>query len=216
MNIRSATRIKICGITRMVDAAAVAEAGADALGLNFSVQSPRKVAVPEAQAIARAVTGTLCRVAVFVDQDAATVQSIVDAVELDLLQFHGAETDAFCSSFGLPYMKAHRIRGPLSAAALKADYPGAGLHLLDAFVAGQPGGTGQQFDWQHWPDSEGLNLVLAGGLNADNVGAAVTRLRPYGVDLAGGVEGPRKGEKDAGKIRAFVAAVRQADAEPVQ
>ncbi len=200
----------------MVDAAAVAEAGADALGLNFSDSSARKVTLSVARAIARAVSGTLCRVAVFVDQDAATVQSIVDAVDLDLLQFHGAETDAFCSSFGLPYMKAHRIRGPLSAAELKAEYPGATLHLLDAFVAGQPGGTGQRFDWQYWPDAEDLKLVLAGGLDADNVGAAVTRLRPHGVDLAGGVEGSRKGEKDAEKIRALVSAVRQADAETAQ
>lgn len=214
MNTRSATRIKICGITRMVDAAAVAEAGADALGLNFSDSSARKVALPEARTIARAVSGTLCRVAVFVDQDATTVQSIMDAVDLDLLQFHGAETDAFCSSFGLPYMKAHRIRGPLSATELKTDYPAASLHLLDAFVPGEPGGTGQQFDWQFWPDAKDLKLVLAGGLNADNVGAAVTRLRPHGVDLAGGVEGSRKGEKDAQKIRALVSAVRQADAGP--
>lgn len=195
----------------MVDAAAVVEAGADALGLNFSNRSARKVTAPAASEISAAVAGSLCRIGLFVDQEADAVQRIMDVVELDLLQFHGSESDAFCCSFGLPYMKVHRVRGPVDTDALTTEFPHAAWHMLDAFVAGQPGGTGQSFDWQYWPDSPGVKLVLAGGLDATNVGAAVKTLRPAWVDVAGGVEGPKKGEKDAGRIREFVAAVRQAD-----
>ncbi len=196
----------------MADAAVVAESGAHALGLNFSNRSPRQVDVKIAGSIASAVADSLCRVGLFVDPAAAEVRRVLDQVELDLLQFHGSETDTFCSSFGLPYMKVHRVREPIDPATLEAEFPGAGWHLLDAYVAGQPGGTGRQFDWRFWPESDRLKLVLAGGLAPDNVAEAVARLRPFGVDVSGGVEGAIKGEKDADKVRAFVAAVRHADA----
>lgn len=196
----------------MADAALVAESGAHALGLNFSDRSARRVDPRVAGAIAKEIDGSLCRVGLFVDPARDEVSKVLDQVELDVLQFHGSETDAFCSDFELPYMKAHRVREPMGSAVLEAKFPAAGLHLLDAYVPGQPGGTGQRFDWQFWPEDSDLKLVLAGGLGPDNVAEAIARLRPFAVDVSGGVEGARKGEKDADKVRAFVAAVRRADA----
>jgi phosphoribosylanthranilate isomerase len=212
---QTSTRIKICGITRLQDAEAVLAAGADAIGLNFSPRSPRCVDVETASRLADAVADKVCVVGVFLDQPAAEVRRALDGVRLDLLQFHGNEDEAFCASFGVPYMKAHRVREPITAAALAADFPSAAWHLLDAYVPGKPGGTGEQFDWQFWPQNgagnPSLKLGLAGGLTPDNVARAIQHLHPDAVDVSGGVEGARKGEKDAGKMSAFVAAVRAAD-----
>lgn len=206
------TRIKICGITRPADAAAAAEAGATAVGLNFAAVSPRRVVPERAAVIAREMAGMLLRIGVFVDQTHDEVRTVLDEVELDALQFHGAEPEDFCASFGLPYLKAHRVRGPVDANALRREHPSACGHLLDAYVPDRPGGTGTAFDWRYWPDSSGLKLVLAGGLTAANVAGAIRAVRPYAVDVSGGVEGPVKGEKDAERVRAFIAAVREADA----
>ena len=206
------TRIKICGITRPADAAAAVAAGADAVGLNFAAVSPRQVTRRRAASIAREVAGVLLRVGVFVDPEADTVRAVLDEVELDVLQFHGGEKEDLCVSFGLPYLKAHRIRAPVEADALQRDHPGACAHLLDAYVPERHGGTGRTFDWRYWPQPTDLKLVLAGGLTPANVADAIRAVRPYAVDVSGGVEGGTKGEKDAGRIRAFVAAVRDADA----
>jgi phosphoribosylanthranilate isomerase len=208
------TRIKICGITRLEDAV-VARSGAHALGLNFAAISPRRVALPEAARISSAVAGTLTRVGIFVDPEPDEVRRVLDAVEIDVLQFHGSEPDSFCAGFGRPYMKAHRVAARVDAAALLRDYPGACGHLLDAYVAGQPGGTGQLFDWRFWPAASGLRLVLAGGLTPDNVAAAIRSIHPYAVDVSGGVEAGRKGIKDPERIESFVAAVQAADREEV-
>lgn len=206
------TRIKICGITRLADAEAAAEAGADALGLNFSDQSARRVDVAPAAEIARGVDGRLIRVGVFVDPDPREVGAVLDQVSLDLLQFHGEESAGLCSSFGLPYMKAHRIADRLDERAIALAYPDSCCHLLDAFVVGQPGGTGQRFDWTLVPRETPLKYVIAGGLTVENVGQAVTRMRPFGVDVSGGVEAGEKGIKDHEAVRRFVRAVRAADA----
>ena len=212
---QTSTRIKICGITRMQDAEAVLDAGADAIGLNFSPRSPRCIDLEAASRLADAVADKVCVVGVFLDHSAAEVHRALDGVRLDLLQFHGNEDESFCASFGVPFMKAHRVREPIAAAALAAEFPSAAWHLLDAYVPGQPGGTGEQFDWQFWPETgeadPSLRLALAGGLTPDNVARAIAHLRPDAVDVSGGVEGARKGEKDAGRISAFVAAVRAAD-----
>jgi phosphoribosylanthranilate isomerase len=204
------TRIKICGITRDVDADAVVAAGADALGLNFSARSPRRVAPAAARCIAERVAGAVCRVGLFVDPEPEDVGRVLDEVPLDVLQFHGDETPELCASFGLPYMKALRVREPLDMADLESRFGDACCLLLDAFVPGRPGGTGQRFDWSLWPARSALPLVLAGGLTPENVGEAVARLAPWGVDVAGGVEGPRKGEKDPQRIEAFVREVKRA------
>lgn len=209
----TSTRIKICGITRMADALAVAESGADAMGLNFSPRSPRCVDAASASRLADAVADRVCVVGLFLDHPAAAVARVLDQVHVDLLQFHGDETGEFCASFGRPYMKVHRVRAPLDAADLERDFPEAAWHLLDAYVPGVPGGTGEQIDWRFWPEaaSPDLKLGLAGGLTPDNVAGAMRRLRPAAVDVAGGVEGPIKGHKDVERVNAFVAAVRAED-----
>lgn len=207
------TRIKICGITRAQDADAVVRAGADALGLVFVDSSPRRVDLETASAIARQVQGRIVRVGLFVDAPDGFVRSVLDAVELDLLQFHGSEPASACRSFGLPYVKAIRVGAALPMAELEAEFSDACALLLDAHVPGQAGGTGQVFDWSLWPRSSRLPLVLAGGLDPDNVGPAIRRLRPWAVDVSGGVEGARKGEKDAGRIQRFITEVRRAGSE---
>lgn len=204
------TRIKICGITRDADADAVVAAGADALGLNFAAESPRCVTTAAARRIAERVAGSVTRVGLFVDPAPDEVRRVLDVVPLDVLQFHGDEPAALCASFGLPWMKALRVREPLDMTVLESRFADACCLLLDAFVPGQAGGTGRRFDWSLWPEHSSLPLVLAGGLTPDNVGEAVARLAPWGVDVSGGVEGPRKGEKDPQRIEAFVREVKRA------
>ncbi len=214
MTERTRTRIKICGITRKVDAQVLLDAGVDAMGLNFSPRSPRCVTPADASQLADAVADKLCVVGLFLDHAAEDVRRVLGEVRLDMLQFHGSEPNDFCASFGLPFMKVHRVRAAVQAAELQRTYPDAAWHLLDAYVSGVPGGTGRRFDWENWPDhgEQGLRLGLAGGLTEANVAEAVRRLRPDAVDVAGGVEGATKGEKDAARVRAFVSAVRAEDA----
>ncbi len=204
------TGIKICGITRSSDAEVVVAAGVDALGLVFTEHSPRRIAADAAAEIAQQVAGRVTRVGLFVDPSTAEVEATLRVVELDLLQFHGAETAQFCGSFGLPYMKALRVRERVEIAEVEAAYADACCLLLDAYVPGQPGGTGQTFDWCLWPQHSAKALVLAGGLHPDNVAGAIRRTRPYAVDVSGGVEGAVKGEKDADKIFRFVKEVKSA------
>ncbi len=206
-----ATRIKICGITRQADADAAVHAGVDALGFNFAAASPRRVDVATARSIAERVGGAAVRVGLFLDPQPEDVIRVLDAVELDVLQFHGGEPGALCRAFHLPYLKVVRVRGPLPLNAVEDEYMDACCLLLDTWVAGVAGGTGQCFDWTLWPETSRLPLVLAGGLTPDNVAEAVIRLAPWGVDVSGGVEGAVKGEKDADRIQGFVSAVRSAE-----
>ena len=193
---------KICGITTHADADAAAQAGADALGFNCYEASPRFIAPGELAHLTRAVAVT--RVALFVDATRAEVEKVLDSAEIDLLQFQGDEDEAFCTSFDLPYMKAIRVRPGMDVTKISVEYESAWALLLDAYVADQPGGTGQQFDWNLWPDLPERRLVLAGGLTPHNVAAAVARLQPFGVDVCGGLEGTVKGLKDHDKITKFI------------
>lgn len=186
----------------------VVRCGADALGLNFIATSARNVSIEAAAEIAAQVRGSLQRVGLFVDARASEVERVLRAVELDVLQFHGEESGAYCEAFGVPYMKAIRMRTALDVDLLEDEYRGACALLLDAYVPGQTGGTGSRFDLALWPQGCSIQLVLAGGLAPDNVAAAVRQVRPYGVDVSGGVEGPVKGEKDPQRIMRFVNEVK--------
>jgi phosphoribosylanthranilate isomerase len=205
------TLIKICGITSTVDAAVVVDAGADALGLVFTSHSARQVDLDTGSRISRAVAGRITRVGLFVDPQPAEVEAVLRRVDVDLLQFHGEEPQALCGSFGLPYLKAYRVAGRFSIDPLVERYPDACALLLDTYVAGQAGGTGQPFDWALWPGRSRLPLMLAGGLTPENIAGAVLETRPWAVDVSGGVEGERKGLKDAARIERFIAEVRRAD-----
>ncbi|MFK8329448.1 phosphoribosylanthranilate isomerase [Pseudomonas sp. BJa5] len=205
----SAVRSKICGITRIEDALAAAEAGADAIGLVFYAKSPRAVDVRQAREIVRALPPFVTTVGLFVNASRCELNEILEVVPLDLLQFHGDETPADCEGYHRPWIKALRVRpGDDLEAACKL-YSGARGILLDTYVAGVPGGTGEAFDWSLVPEKLCKPIILAGGLSADNVAAAIAQVRPYAVDVSGGVE-QAKGIKDAARIEAFIKAVKQA------
>ena len=204
------TRIKICGITREQDVSAVAEYGADALGLVFYEKSPRHVSVQLAAQLARSVPPFLTVVGLFVNPSVDYVREVLAKVPLDVLQFHGEEEPQFCRQFGKPYLKAIRVKPGLDLVECAARYAGAQGLLLDAFVEGTQGGTGESFDWALIPHDLPLPVILSGGLRAGNVAAAIRQVRPYAVDVSSGVEAA-KGIKDAAKIAAFVNEVKNVD-----
>lgn len=200
------TRVKICGITRSEDAQVAADAGADAIGLVFYDKSPRFVSNVQAAEISQSTPAFVSTVALFKDADEAFVKSVLQQVEIDLIQFHGRETIEFCEQFSLPYIKAMGMKDPscdrayLNKAA--ATYVTAKALLLDGHAPGEAGGTGETFDWS---STTGLSkpVILAGGLTVDNVAQAIEIVRPYAVDVSSGVESA-PGIKDKEKIAAFM------------
>ena len=206
-----ATAVKICGITRVEDALVAARAGAHAIGMIFYPKSPRFVHGEVAAGIVKALPPFVTSVALFVDQPPAEIARVIETVRPHLLQFHGDEPADFCRSFGLPYLKAVRMRAGVDLLQYARQYPDAKGLLLDAFVEGSHGGTGSAFDWSLIPREFPLPMILAGGLDPDNVGEAVRRVRPWAVDVSSGVEAT-KGIKDAAKVTAFIRGVRNADA----
>lgn len=201
-------RIKICGITRVEDALAAAQAGADAIGLVFHAASPRAVSIEQARAIVQALPPFVTVVGLFVDAPEADIRAVLERVPLDLLQFHGDEPDSFCQRFARPYLKAVRVRPGDDLNALAGNWPGANGILLDSYKPGVPGGTGETFDWSMIPSQRPWTLVLAGGLQADNVRQAIGMTAPWAVDVSGGVEAA-KGIKDVDKINAFIHEVKR-------
>ncbi|WP_331695306.1 phosphoribosylanthranilate isomerase [Pseudomonas sp. ZY71] len=204
-----AVRSKICGITRIEDALAAVEAGADAIGFVFYAKSPRAVTVQQARAIIQALPPFVTTVGLFVNASRCELGEILDAVPLDLLQFHGDEAVEDCEGWHRPYIKALRVKAGDDIAAAVDAYPSASGVLLDTYVEGVPGGTGEAFDWSLIPQGLSKPLILAGGLTPENVADAVARVKPYAVDVSGGVEAS-KGIKDHAKIHAFINAVRKA------
>ncbi len=205
----SRTRIKICGITREQDLASAARHGADAIGLVFYAPSPRFLQLAQAHALAAKAPPLVSVVTLFVDPDAELVRAVIEGVRPALLQFHGDETPAFCGSFGVPYLKAARMKPGLDLLQYARDYGGARGLLLDAHVEAY-GGVGASFDWSLIPASVPLPIILSGGLNAENVSDAVRRVKPWAVDVSSGVESA-KGVKDDAKITAFCKGVKHAD-----
>lgn len=204
------TRVKICGITRNEDALACAQAGADAIGLVFYPPSPRCIEVAQAAAIARALPPFVSTVGLFVNPTAEQVEAVLRELHLDLLQFHGDEAPEFCRRFDVPYLKAVRVKAGVDLVQYALRYQDAKGLLLDTYVEGTPGGTGQAFDWGLIPAELPLPVVLSGGLEAANVARAIKRAHPWAVDVSSGVEAA-KGIKDAAKIAAFIEGVRSAD-----
>ncbi|MBF8672411.1 phosphoribosylanthranilate isomerase [Pseudomonas putida] len=202
-------RSKICGITRIEDALAAAEAGADAIGFVFYAKSPRAVDVRQARAIIAELPPFVTTVGLFVNASRCELNEILEVVPLDLLQFHGDETPQDCEGYHRPWIKALRVRPGDDLEAACRLYAGARGILLDTYVPGVPGGTGEAFDWSLVPARLSKPIILAGGLSAGNVGQAIAQVRPYAVDVSGGVE-QAKGIKDAAKIEAFMRAVKQA------
>jgi len=206
------TRIKLCGMTRPADVEMADRLGADAIGINFYPPSPRAVSIETAAELAD-LAGAFCtRVALFVNPDQDEVRRVLDRVSIDVIQFHGDEPPEFCQNFNKPWIKALRVRDSASLEADLERYRDAHTLLLDAYKPGQPGGTGETFNWQFIPERWRRSIVLAGGLGPANVFEAVDTVRPLGVDVSGGIEAA-KGEKSPDKMTEFVRQVRLADAQ---
>jgi phosphoribosylanthranilate isomerase len=203
------TRIKCCGMTRIEDAMLAAQLGADAIGVIFTARSKRRVDIAQARAICAALPPFVSTVALFMDNEAALVREVIDAVQPDLLQFHGNESDAWCAQFGRRYLKAIAMGDGTAALPRLHDYPGAAALLLDGHGLGEAGGSGKAFDWSLMPVDLKQPLILAGGLTVENVAAAVRTARPWAVDVSSGIESA-PGIKDPAKMAAFVQAVRAA------
>jgi len=206
----TATRIKICGVTRAQDAQACAACGADAIGLVFYPRSSRAVTVGQAADIVAALPPFVTVVALFVDEPIASIERILTNLPIDVIQFHGEESPAFCQQFGRPWIKALRVKPDLDVGEQCQRFSKARAVLLDSWQAGVVGGTGRTFDWRLAQKPLPMSVVLAGGLNDNNVGDGMRALRPAAVDVSGGVESA-PGLKDVDRIKQFIAAVRAAD-----
>ena len=204
------TRVKICGLTRPEDVDAAVAAGVDAVGLVFHPASPRAVTAEQAAILCERLPPFVAAVGLFVDATESQIRAVLDRVPLDLLQFHGDEPPGDCGRFGRRWIKALRMRPGLDLVAQARTYRGAAGLLLDAFDPVLAGGTGRTFDWGRIPPHLELPIVLAGGLRPDNVAEAIRRVRPFAVDVSGGVESA-KGIKDPVKISAFLSGVRDGD-----
>lgn len=204
------TRVKICGLTRVSDVQAAVAAGADAVGFVLYPPSPRAVTVEQAAELCKRLPPFVTAVGLFVDEDPKVVAAALEQVPLDLLQFHGDEDPRTCASFGRRWIKALRMRPGIDLHAERERYAGADGLLLDTFQPGRAGGTGASFDWDRVPAGLAPEIILAGGLDATNVARAIEQVKPYGVDVSGGVEAA-KGIKDAERIFGFMQGVRDGD-----
>jgi len=196
-------RVKICGITRVEDALTAVAQGADAIGLVFYAPSPRAVSIEQAATIAKQMPAFVSVVGLFVNAEERFVKEVTSRVQLDLLQFHGDETPEQCAQYGLPFIKAVRVKSDTNLVQYAKDYSASRALLLDTYTEGVAGGTGHVFDWGLIPPDLNKPVVLAGGLTAENVALAIKQVKPYAVDVSGGVEAS-KGIKDVAKIAAFM------------
>lgn len=200
-------RAKICGITRVDDALAAARCGADAIGLVFYENSPRHVSIEQAQSIVAALPPFVSVVALFVNANKTYIDEVVSSLRVDILQFHGEEVETDCVQYNLPYMKAVRVKEGTNLIQYEKNYSSACALLLDTYSEKMVGGTGETFNWSLIPAELSMPVVLAGGLNQHNVSDAIKQVKPYAVDVSGGVE-QSKGVKDPEKIAAFLRQVR--------
>jgi phosphoribosylanthranilate isomerase len=202
------TRVKICGITRRQDADFAVESGADAIGLVFYPPSPRALDIAQAQNVVTGMAPFVSVVGLFVNPEKEQVLQCLDAVPIDIIQFHGEESPAFCEQFDRPYIKAIRMKPGIDLKQVAKAHHAARGFLLDAYQPGMPGGTGKTFDWSLIADID-RPVILAGGLNAGNVQQAIQQVRPFAVDVSGGVES-EKGIKSHEKVSAFMREVANA------
>ncbi len=200
------TRVKFCGLTHEEDIARAVKLGVDALGFVFYGPSSRSVAPDYAAMLTSSVPAFVTRVGLFVNEQPAIIQNIFERTRLNLIQYHGDETPEFCDAVGLPFIKAFRVRPGIDIQTEMERYPNASGFLLDAYVKGQPGGTGERFDWGMIPQSN-APIILAGGLSPENAKDAIEQVAPWALDVSGGIE-TRPGRKDPDKMSRFMNACR--------
>jgi len=204
-------RVKICGITSTEDAINAVKLGADAIGLVFYDKSPRFINLETAKKIALTLPPFVSKVGLFVDASNDEINTVLAQVPLNILQFHGNETPEQCNEYSMPYIKAVRMQNGIDINNIANQYSDAIALLLDAYVEGIQGGTGETFDWSRIPNDIEKPIILAGGLTPTNVSNAIQQVSPYAVDVSGGVES-EKGIKDATKIAEFMREVINAQA----
>jgi len=204
-------KIKICGIIRLEDALCAVESGADAIGFVFYQKSPRYITPERARDIILSIPPFITTVGVFVNEDLNVLRDISSYTDIDIIQLHGDEPPEYCHSLGRRFIKAIRIKGNFDIEKIK-QYEQASAFLLDTYHAEIPGGTGEAFDWNIALEAKRYGrIILAGGLNPENVTEAIKRTRPYGVDVSSGVETDVKGIKDHDKIRSFIRKARSVE-----
>tara|TARA_R110002072_G_scaffold172728_1_gene326949 strand:- start:30531 stop:31178 length:648 start_codon:yes stop_codon:yes gene_type:complete len=208
-NISVRIRTKICGITCLEDALQAIQAGADALGFVFYEPSPRYITPEDATNICKQLPPFVCKVGLFVNAEYQYIKNICDIVSIDLLQFHGDEKEVDCILYSLPYIKAIRVRCNEDVSAAESQFSSALAILADAYKKDVPGGTGERFDWSLLPQDRTKPLILAGGLNEQNIYHAIKTVHPYAVDVSGGVE-KAKGKKNHRTVTQFLNEVSRA------
>lgn len=208
------TRIKICGLTREVEIQWASALGVDSIGLVFYPNSPRAVNIAQATRLMAEVAPFVTVTGLFMDAGYDEVAAVLEALDIDLLQFHGNEDADFCNRFSRPYIKAVPMGGEKgigikTVAAYVADHPQARGFLLDSNSVGKAGGSGKIFDWQKVPTIE-KPTILAGGINTQNVAQAISTVQPYAIDVSSGVE-KQRGVKDHTLMQKLVEEVRIVD-----
>lgn len=190
----------------MEEARFAVEQGVDAIGLVFYPPSPRCVSIEQAKQIVDTLPAFVTAVGLFVNEQADEIESVIQQTGISLLQFHGNECPEYCVGFSRPYIKAIRMKQDIDLLAINEQYASAKSLLLDAYQPGVPGGTGETFDWERIPPQLAQRIILAGGLNAANIEQAINTVKPFAVDVSGGVEA-QPGQKDFNKIREFMRGV---------
>jgi phosphoribosylanthranilate isomerase len=203
------TRVKICGITKKKDALFASNLGVDALGFVFYKDSPRYIDPIDAGKIISCLHPFVLRVGLFVNNDAAFVRDSIIKSKINFLQFHGDESEEYCNQFNLPYIKAISMKEDINLLECCNNYKSASALLLDTFSKKLKGGTGTVFDWKKIPRNLGLRLIIAGGLNSENIISLIKTVKPFCVDVSGGVE-RSKGVKDEKKMKDFMIGVNDA------
>tara|TARA_B110000858_G_scaffold180501_1_gene218124 strand:- start:292 stop:915 length:624 start_codon:yes stop_codon:yes gene_type:complete len=202
-------KIKICGITNIEDALNASLLGADALGFVFVGKSPRYITPLNTSIIIDALPPFISKVGLFVNPSKEEVEDAIRVAKFDLLQFHGDENEEFCNQFNLPYIKAISVKSEVNLVEYETNYNSASALLLDTYSEKARGGTGTTFDWNLIPAEESKPLIIAGGLNNENITDLLRHTTPYAVDVSGGVE-LLKGKKDYKKMENFILGVRNA------
>ncbi len=203
------TRVKICGITNEKDAILASDLDADALGFVFYKKSPRFIDPIEAGKIISSLHPLILRVGLFVNADAKFVRDSIIKSKINLIQFHGDESEEYCNQFNLPYIKAIPMKEDINLLECCNDFKSASALLLDTFSKKLKGGTGEVFDWKKIPRKLSLPLIIAGGLNSENISDLIKKVKPFCVDVSGGIE-IIKGVKDEKKMREFMTGVNNA------
>ena len=200
-------KIKICGLTDPENSKQIASLDIHAIGLVFFKESPRAVSIEQANEIIQELPPFINKVGLFVNASSNFVDQVLNSVNIDTIQFHGDESSSDCSQFQMPFIKAIRMREGINLLSQAEEFSSASGLLLDSFEEDSYGGTGKSFDWNLIKNNLDLPIILAGGLNKDNIMSAIEKTQPYAIDISSGVE-VDKGIKDIEKTKEIIEIVK--------